>query len=320
MRVQTRTVRKTESGFALMFVLFLVALLMIGTSVALVNRLTEGQRQKEAEAIWRGQQYERAIGLYYRKFGRFPTSIDDLVKEQNGVRFLREPYKDPMNRKDGSWRFIYVTPAGQLIGSVRYTSLQQMAYLDKQRQLGITAGAGAGAAPGTAGGTNDNSGGPSPAPGSPQAPAGGPGAAPGSLPAPPAPSGGQIGQQANAPPTGSGAPGQQPVQPFFSQGLQMQGGANPGIGVGESSGLSGPVIGGFIIGVGGKSNKPSIKVYKGGMTYKQWEFIFNPLEQIQTIGTLSSGPAPAAGEQPVPFGMPQPPQPPPQPPQNPQQP
>ncbi|MHB8540716.1 MAG: hypothetical protein ACYDCD_07210 [Candidatus Acidiferrales bacterium] len=316
MRVEARIVRKKESGFALLFVLFLVALLMIGTSVALVNRLTEGQRQKEAEAIWRGQQYERAIGLYYRKFGRFPTSIDDLVKEQNGVRFLREPYKDPMNRKDGSWRFIYVTPAGQLIGSVRYTSLQQMAFLDKQRQLGIATGAGAGAAPG---GANDNSGGPSPAPGSPQAPAGGPGAAPGGLPAPPAPSGfgGQAGQQGNAPPVGSGAPGQQPVQPFFSQGLQA--GTNPGIGVGESSGLSGPVIGGFIIGVAGKSDKPSIKVYKGGVTYKQWEFIFNPLEQIQTIGTLSSGPAPATGQQPgssVPFGMPPQP-PPPQPPQQP---
>ncbi|MHB8411720.1 MAG: hypothetical protein ACYDDI_07195 [Candidatus Acidiferrales bacterium] len=320
MRVlQGRIVRRKESGFALLFVLFLVALLMIGTSVALVNRLTEGQRQKEAEAIWRGQQYERAIGLYYRKFGRFPTSIDDLVKEQNGVRFLREPYKDPMNRKDGSWRFIYVTPAGQLIGSVRYTSLQQMAFLDKQRQLGIATGAGAGAAPGAPGGANDNSGGPSPAPGSPQAPAGGPGAAPGGLPAPPAPSGfgGQAGQQGNAPPVGSGAPGQQPVQPFFSQGLQA--GTNPGIGVGESSGLSGPVIGGFIIGVAGKSDKPSIKVYKGGVTYKQWEFIFNPLEQIQTIGTLSSGPAPATSQQPgssVPFGMP--PQPPPPPP--PQQP
>jgi len=315
MRVNVRIVRQRENGFALLFVLFLVALLMIGTSVALVNRLTEGQRQKEAEAIWRGQQYQRAIGLYYRKFGRFPTSIDDLVKEQNGVRFLREPYKDPMNRKDGSWRFIYVTPAGQLIGSVRYTSLQQMAFLDKQRQLGITAGAGAGAAPGAPGGANDNSGAPSPAPGSPQAPAGGPGAAPGGLPAPPAPSGlgGQAGQQANPPAGGSGAPGQQPVQPFFSQG----GGTNPGIGVGESSGLSGPVIGGFIIGVAGKSNKPSIKVYKGGVTYKQWEFIFNPLEQIQTIGTLSSGPAPAAGQQPAPFGMPPPP---PKPPQNPQQP
>ena len=319
MRVQTCMGRKTESGFALLFVLFLVALLMIGTSVALVNRLTEGQRQKEAEAIWRGQQYERAVGLYYRKFGRFPTSIDDLVKEQNGVRFLREPYKDPMNKKDGSWRFIYVTPAGQLIGSVRYTSLQQMAFLDKQRQLGITAGAGAGEAPGAPGVANDNSGGQSPAPGSPQATTGGPGSVPGGLPAPPAPSGlgGQASQQANTPTAtgGSVAPGQQPVQPFFSQGLQA--GTNPGIGVGESSGLSGPVIGGFIIGVAGKSNKPSIKVYKGGVTYKQWEFIFNPLEQIQTIGTLSSGPAPAAGQQPAPFGMPQPP--PPQPPQIPQQ-
>lgn len=312
MKAGTRIARKPECGFALLFVLFLVALLMIGTSVALVNRLTEGKRVKEAEAIWRGEQYERAIGLYYRKFGRFPTSIDDLVKEQNDIRFLREPYKNPMNKEDGSWRFIYVTPAGQLIGSVRYTSLQQMAFLDKQRQLGIATGTGAGTATGAPGAAADDSGGQSPA--SPQTAPGGTDTVPGGLPAPPAPSGpaGQTSQQPNALIGGPGAQGQQPVQPFFSQGLQAPTATNPGIGVSESSDSSGPVIGGFIIGVAGKSDKPSIKVYKGGITYKQWEFIYNPLEQIQTIGTLSSGPTPA-GQQPgnsVPFGMPPQPQPP----------
>ena len=323
MRVEERTLRQGERGFALLFVLFLVALLMIGTSVALVNRLTEGQRAKEAQAIWRGEQYERAVGLYYRKFGRFPTSVDDLVKETNGIRFLREPYKNPMNKEDGSWRFIYVTPAGQLIGSVRYTSLQQMAFLDKQRQLGIVAGTGTGAPTGDLGGTADDSGGQSPpsAAGSPLGATGGTGA-PGGLPTPPAPSGlaGQTGQPSSTLTGGPGTQGQQPVQPFFSQGLQTQIGTNSGVGVSESSDSSGPVVGGFIIGVAGKSDKPSIKIYKGGVTYKQWEFIYNPLEQVQTIGTLSSGPATPAGQQPgtgVPFGMPQPPQP--QPPQIPQQ-
>lgn len=46
-----------ERGFALIFVLFLVALLIVGSSVVLVNRLTEGRRQKESETIWRGEQY-----------------------------------------------------------------------------------------------------------------------------------------------------------------------------------------------------------------------------------------------------------------------
>jgi hypothetical protein len=318
-------VRRVEKGFALIFVLFLVALLIVGGSVVFVNRLTEGKRQKEAETIWRGEQYARAIGLYYRKFGRFPTNVDDLVKEQNGVRFLREPYKNPMNKEDGSWRFIYVTPTGQLIGSVRYTSLQQMAFLDKQRQLGIATGTSpAPAAAGMPGEATDNSSGqpPSQPPGQSsgqQGMPGGSGVAPGNLPVPPGSSAMQNGQPQNASSGNFGATsGQQSVQPSFSLGLEAQTGTNPGMSVSESSDSSGPVIGGFIIGVAGKSDKSSIKVYKGGVTYKQWEFIFNPLEQVRTIGTVSTT---GTQQGTAPLGMPQPPQPqPPQQPQIPQQP
>jgi hypothetical protein len=76
--------------------------------------------------IWRGNQYVRAIGLYYRKFGKYPTKIDDLYQNTNGVRFLREKYTDPMNTTDGTWRLIYLGPNGQLIGSVNYTNILQM--------------------------------------------------------------------------------------------------------------------------------------------------------------------------------------------------
>src|SRR5260370_35261309 len=69
--------------------------------------------------IWRGKQYTRGVKLYYRKMGRFPTSLDDLTKPKLGsLRFMRQAYKDPMNKEDGSWRFIYVGPPGQLIGSL----------------------------------------------------------------------------------------------------------------------------------------------------------------------------------------------------------
>ena len=46
--------------------------------------------------IWRGRQYVRGIKLYYRKTGRFPTSMDDLTKPKLGsLRFMRQAYKDP---------------------------------------------------------------------------------------------------------------------------------------------------------------------------------------------------------------------------------
>ena len=53
------------------------------------------QRDKELETIHRGEQYRRAIQLYYRKFQRYPTSIDQLVNT-NQIRFLRKKYTDPL--------------------------------------------------------------------------------------------------------------------------------------------------------------------------------------------------------------------------------
>lgn len=311
-------------GYALLFVLFLTALVIIGASTAVLDSLTEGRRAREADMIWRGKQYQRAIGLYYKKFGRFPTKLDDLVKVQNGeLRFLREAYANPMNRKDGTWRFIYVTPAGQLIGSVQYLSLQQMALLDQQRRMGLITGP-TGAQAGTDASDNSDN---------------GSGAQPGTA------SGGTGSPNTNS---ANGAFGQAPgstnlqVQPQFPGqtpqqfqlqqqgnpslfGQQPQGGGNPtgGIGIQESSGstdANGQVIGGFIIGVAGVQDKPSIKVYKGGATYKRWEFIFNPLEQVRTLGTISitTGTANPAGA-PV-NGQPQTPNQQQQPPQMPQQP
>jgi hypothetical protein len=109
-----------ESGYALLLAVFLTTLLLIATIVAVPSVRTERQRDKEQEMIWRGKQYVRAIKLYYRKNGRFPTTLDDLIKPKMGsLRYLRQAYKDPMNKEDGTWRLIYVGPAGQLIGSMK---------------------------------------------------------------------------------------------------------------------------------------------------------------------------------------------------------
>jgi hypothetical protein len=117
--------RQKQAGYSLLMAVFMVATMMLLTSAAALRIDTQGRREREAELVWRGQQYQRAIGLYFRKFGKYPTKVDDLVKQTNGVRFLRQAYAEPMNKEDGSWRFIYVGPSGQLIGSLRRTSLLQ---------------------------------------------------------------------------------------------------------------------------------------------------------------------------------------------------
>ena len=112
--------KRGECGYALLMVVFLVTLLLISTIAIAPNILTEGKREKEKEMVWRGKQYARGVKLYYRKMGHFPTSLDDLTKPKVGsLRFMRQAYKDPMNKEDGTWRFIYVGAGGQLIGSLK---------------------------------------------------------------------------------------------------------------------------------------------------------------------------------------------------------
>ncbi len=114
-----RTRARGQEGYALLVVMFLLTLLVLMTITVAPNALTQAQREKETEMVWRGKQYVRGIKRYYMKMHRFPTDLEDLTKPKTGIRFMRQAYKDPMNGVDGSWRLIYVGPNGQLIGSLK---------------------------------------------------------------------------------------------------------------------------------------------------------------------------------------------------------
>lgn len=109
--------RPRQRGYALMAILFMAAVLLVLLGTAIPRVLTVGQREREAELVFRGEQYARAVRLYYRKYGRFPTELDDLVKVNNNVRFLRKLYPDPMT-PDGHWRLIRVGAGGRLTGNI----------------------------------------------------------------------------------------------------------------------------------------------------------------------------------------------------------
>ncbi len=109
-----------ERGYALLTVAFAATMLLIAAMTVAPGIKANRKREQEKEMIWRGNQYVRGIMMYYRKYGKYPTSLDDLMKPQlNNVRFMRQAYKDPMNKQDGSWRLIYIGPSGQLIGSLK---------------------------------------------------------------------------------------------------------------------------------------------------------------------------------------------------------
>jgi len=55
------------------------------------------QREKEAELVWRGQQYDRALQLFRRKTSApGPPNLDILIDQ----KFLRKKYKDPITGGD----------------------------------------------------------------------------------------------------------------------------------------------------------------------------------------------------------------------------
>src|SRR5258708_30042491 len=74
--------RKNERGYALLLVVFASTLILIAAMTAAPKIKTMRQREVDKEMIWRGNQYVRGIKLYYRKTGKFPTSLDDLTKPQ----------------------------------------------------------------------------------------------------------------------------------------------------------------------------------------------------------------------------------------------
>lgn len=126
-----RTRRSSESGYGYLLALFMVMALIITSQELLENLATQGRRMREQQTIWRGEQIERAIRLYYHKTGHYPQTFDDLQTGLPELHFVRgEAIRNPMNKTDGAWRFIYVNAAGQIIGSVKYATLQQMAIMD----------------------------------------------------------------------------------------------------------------------------------------------------------------------------------------------
>ena len=94
-----RRSKRRQGGYVLLAILFALTVLIIGLAVAAPRAAAAVQRQKEGELIRRGEQYALAIRRFYKKFGRYPSNIDQL-ENTNNIRFLRRRYLDPLTGKD----------------------------------------------------------------------------------------------------------------------------------------------------------------------------------------------------------------------------
>jgi type II secretory pathway pseudopilin PulG len=91
-----------DRGYAMAALLVALAVMSVLMAALLPNWPFQAKREKEAELVFRGEQYARAIGLYQLKNRAFPPSIEVLVQG----RYLRKKYKDPMT-KDGEFQPLY---------------------------------------------------------------------------------------------------------------------------------------------------------------------------------------------------------------------
>jgi hypothetical protein len=98
-----------------MLVFLMAAVIAIGLYREIPRVALQSQRHKEQLLMERGEQYKRAIQVYFTTVRQYPREIDDLETTQRR-HFLRHKYIDPMTGKS-EWRIIHVQN-GVLVDSV----------------------------------------------------------------------------------------------------------------------------------------------------------------------------------------------------------
>lgn len=260
---------QSESGFILLVVLFMVVLVLIALAVAVPRIAADIQRDKEDELIHRGKQYIRALKLYNKKFGNYPSSISQL-ENSNNIRFLRKRYVDPMTGKD-DWRIIHLGEA----------KIKPMGLFGQALQSSSLAATTGNTVPSTTSGTGTTPlGGASPLGGG------------STFSSSPTPTTGSTGTDSSASSGASGTSSTGSTSPFSS---------GPGSGTGTSPfgssssgtstfGSSGQTFGGApMVGIASKSTKASIKEYKKQKHYNEWEFVYDPVEDLLSSVSIFGG-------------------------------
>ena len=101
--------RRAEEGYNLVVLVVAITLLHIALAASMPLWSTAIQREKEAEAIFRGLQYAEAIRVFQQRFGRYPTNKEELLEME--PRSIRQLWTDPLS-KGGELGFGTLVAAG----------------------------------------------------------------------------------------------------------------------------------------------------------------------------------------------------------------
>ena len=131
--IKRRLIRRTrlsdERGYALVALLVVMSLMALLALAAAPQVRQQTQREREKEAIFRGEQVAAAIRLYYQYRGNqgvnsLPTSMDQLLegipRGTKKLQILRsEAARDPLS-SSGEWRLVGPTSPeiGKFVRSV----------------------------------------------------------------------------------------------------------------------------------------------------------------------------------------------------------
>ena len=99
--------RRGEEGYNLVFLIVAITILNVLVAVALPLWSHVIRRDKEEETIFRGLQYAEAIRVFQQRFGRYPTSLAELVEVE--PRSIRQLWKEPLT-DDGEFGLVIEGP------------------------------------------------------------------------------------------------------------------------------------------------------------------------------------------------------------------
>lgn len=104
--------RRSQQGLILLAVVLMLALGALGSLVAVETWATTMKREREAQLLFVGDEYRRAIANYYRMsptpIKTLPRSLEDLLEDRRfpmPVQHLRRLYPDPISG-DQDWGLV----------------------------------------------------------------------------------------------------------------------------------------------------------------------------------------------------------------------
>ncbi len=97
--------RPREAGFTLVMLVITIAIMSIMMGVAVQAVSFQMRREREAELIFRGQQYVEAIRIFKAKYGRNPMRMKEIWEADPKV--IRKKWKDPITNSE-NWGIIFM--------------------------------------------------------------------------------------------------------------------------------------------------------------------------------------------------------------------